>query len=49
MDISSETWWLIAVAAYAFASEVIGLLPTKDNTVVQLVMTILGKILGKKS
>ena len=49
MEWLQNNWITVAIAAYAFLSEVIGLNPAwKTNTVIQVVMGILGKLLGKK-
>jgi len=47
MDWLQANWFTIAVIVYAALSEVIGISPLKDNSVVQVVMSILGRVLKK--
>lgn len=50
MDWLQENWITIAAILYAAASEVIGLNPAwQSNSVVQVVMGIVGKLVGKKA
>lgn len=42
-------WITIALSVYACASEIIGINPAwKSNSVVQVIMNVIGRILGKK-
>lgn len=48
MEWLSDNWLPIAAIVYAALSEVIGMSPLKDNSVVQVIMSILGRLLPKK-
>jgi hypothetical protein len=49
MEWLAQNWLIVAAIVYAAASEIIGANPAwKSNTVLGVVMGILGKILGKK-
>ncbi len=48
MEWLQENWFTVAVVVYAAVSEIIGMSPLKSNSIVQLVMGLLGKILVKK-
>lgn len=43
-----NNWFTVAVVLFGAASEVIGMSPLKDNSVVQLLLRILGGIFKKK-
>jgi hypothetical protein len=42
-----NNWIFVSVVTYAIASEVIGMLPIKSNSVVQLVVRVIGRIGGR--
>jgi hypothetical protein len=48
MEWATNNWFVLAVVIYGAASEIIGISPLKDNSVIQVIMSILGKIFGKK-
>lgn len=48
MEWVQENWLVIAAIVWAALSEIIGMSPLKDNSVVQLIVSIVGKILPKK-
>ena len=47
MTLDANTVAIIAIA-YGATSEIIGLLPIRENTVVQVVMKVLGLIIPKR-
>lgn len=48
MEWLTDNWFTVAVVAYAAISEIVGMSPLKSNSIVQLIMSLLGKILVKK-
>ena len=48
MEWIQENWFTAAVVLYAAFSEIIGMSPLKDNSIVQLVMSILGRIFKRQ-
>lgn len=47
MEWLQDNYFTVAVIAYAALSEIIGISPLKDNSVVQVILSILGKIFKK--
>lgn len=47
MDWLTTHWFDVALILYAAASEIIGISPLKNNSIVQLVMAIFGKLLKR--
>jgi hypothetical protein len=43
----TTNWLMVAVILYAVASEAIGMLPIQSNSVVQLVLRVLGRVSGR--
>ena len=48
MEWITQNWLVIAAIVYAAASEIIGMSPLKNNSVVEIVLSIAGKLLGVK-
>jgi hypothetical protein len=47
MEWLQANWLIVAAILYAALSEIIGISPLKQNSVIQLVMAILSKLIGK--
>lgn len=43
-----DNWLIVSTIVYAAVSEIIGISPLKSNSVVQLVMQVIGSLLKKK-
>ena len=48
MEWLQDNWFTAAVILYAAVSEIIGISPLKDNSVVQIIMSVMGKVFKKK-
>lgn len=48
MEWLQANWFAVAVVVYAALSEIIGMSPLKSNSIVQLLMAVLNKVLVKK-
>lgn len=48
MDWLADNWVPVAAIAYAAVSEIVGISPLKSNSVVQIILWIAGRIVGKK-
>lgn len=48
MELESLQWFAIGSIVFAAASEIIGMSSLKSNSVVQIVLAILGRVFGKR-